>query len=106
MILVTGSAGLIGSEVVRLLSRAAVPARARPRPQPGTEAAGHHLGKWSQIGGSQKGARFQVQRESAHWASNLVIPHSPLLWQVGFSQYASISLWASVSNAAFISRLT
>jgi len=41
--------------------------------------------------GSQTGARFQVQRESAHWASKAVIPHNPLLLQDGFSQYLSIS---------------
>jgi hypothetical protein len=42
--------------------------------------------------GSQTGARFQVQCESAHWASKAMIPHNPLLLQDGFSQYLSISL--------------
>ena len=47
MILVTGSTGLIGSEVLRLLSHAGVPARALVRKSSrGQDAARYHVGVW------------------------------------------------------------
>ena len=63
MILVTGSTGLIGNEVLRRLSQAGVPARAlardmkKARPMPGVTWVGGDLGKPTTLPGAFEGIK-------------------------------------------------